>query len=224
MFITLEGIEGAGKTTQIPRLVEFLKEKGHDCRVTREPGGTPDGEKIRQMLLDPANQDLAPETELFLYAADRAQHVAAVILPALAAGKSVICDRFGDATEAYQGGARGIDRQLVARLNQVATRNLKPDLTILLDLPPEVGLARAWQRIKDSGRQADDCRFENEALDFHRRVRQAYLDIVNQEPARFLVVDAAGSAEIVWEKIRAGLEYFLNKQDTLFEKGPPTAG
>ncbi|MFW6236831.1 MAG: dTMP kinase [Desulfosudaceae bacterium] len=121
MFITLEGTEGAGKTTQIPRLLSFLEERGHACLVTREPGGTVAGQAIRRILLDPDNHGLVPVAELFLYAADRAQHVERVIRPALAAGKTVVCDRYCDATEAYQGAARGVDSRLVAELNRVAT-------------------------------------------------------------------------------------------------------
>ncbi|OQX63209.1 MAG: dTMP kinase [Desulfococcus sp. 4484_241] len=193
MFITLEGIEGAGKTTQLGYLVEFLERKGHKCVVTREPGGTRIGGAIRKLLLDPANSDLVPEAELLLYAADRAQHVRQVITPALSAGKTVVCDRFYDATEAYQGIARGLDMDLIRMLNRVASGGLVPDITILLDISPEAGLKRAWERISRNGQDADDCRFENEAITFHTRVRQGYLDIAEREPGRFIVVNADGT-------------------------------
>ncbi len=212
MFITLEGTEGAGKTTQLPQLVAFLKDRGHDCVVTREPGGTPTGEKIRGLLLDPANSELTPEAELFLYAADRAQHVATVIRPALEAGRTVICDRFCDATEAYQGAARGLDRELIDRLNREATGALTPDLTILFDLPPETGLKRAWERINRHGNDAADHRFEKEHIDFHHRVRQGYLDIARREPGRFVIINAAGNEQEVRMELLTNLEMILNKQ------------
>ncbi len=212
MFITLEGTEGAGKTTQLPHLVRFLENRGYDCLVTREPGGTPTGEKIRSVLLDPANKDITPEAEMFLYAADRAQHVQTVILPALAEAKAVICDRFCDATEAYQGFARGLDRELIALLNRVATGDVKPDITILFDLPPETGLARAWERIKRNEEGSADHRFESEKLDFHNRVRKGYRKIAQREPERFLIIDAAGSEDEVRHEL---LEGFAKKVEML---------
>ncbi|MEW6078563.1 MAG: dTMP kinase [Thermodesulfobacteriota bacterium] len=205
MFITLEGTEGAGKTTQLPHLVRFLEDRGHDCVVTREPGGTPTGLKIRGILLDPANHGMTPEAELFLYAADRAQHVGTVIRPALDAGKTVICDRFIDATEAYQGAARGLDRELISLLNRVATGGLKPDLTILFDLPPETGLERAWERINRNGNGAADHRFETEDINFHNRVRDGYLAIAAREPERFVIINADGSEEDVRKALLAGV-------------------
>ncbi|ABW66971.1 dTMP kinase [Desulfosudis oleivorans] len=206
MFITLEGIEGAGKTTQLPRLVDFLEQHGHTCVVTREPGGTGMGQKIRSLLLDPDNSDMSPETELFLYAADRAQHVRRLIEPALAEGKTVVCDRFADATEVYQGWARGLDMELVQVLNRVATGGRKPDITLLFDLPPEAGLKRAWQRIARNGKEAADCRFENEKMAFHERVRHGYLDLARREPERFVVIDALGPAAEVAGRMIAALE------------------
>lgn len=205
MFITLEGTEGAGKTTQLPHLVRFLEDRGFECVVTREPGGTPTGRKIRSVLLDPANSDMTPEAELFLYAADRAQHVQTVILPALAKKKTVICDRFVDATEAYQGFARGLDRELIALLNRVAAGNLKPDITILFDLPPETGLNRAWERINRNGADSADHRFEAENLDFHNRVRQGYLEISRRDPERFLILNAEGTEQEVRQALLEGL-------------------
>ena len=210
MFITLEGTEGAGKTTQLPHLVRFLESLGCDCLITREPGGTPTGQKIRALLLDPANKDFTPETELFLYAADRAQHVRTIIVPALSEGKTVICDRFCDATEAYQGVARGLDRALIDMLNRIATDGLKPDITILFDLPPETGLTRAWKRIRSNGADGADHRFEAENLSFHNRVRQGYLEISQREPERFLIVNAAGSEEAVKAELLASIANRIN--------------
>lgn len=214
MFITLEGIEGAGKTTQVPHVVAFLEARGHECTVTREPGGTGLGRKIRALLLDPANHDMVPAAELFLYAADRAQHVGACIMPALMAGKTVVCDRFFDATEAYQGHARGLDMNLVNRLNPAnGPDRLRPDITFLFDLSPQTGLRRAWQRIKQNGEAAADCRFEKEALDFHERVRQGYLTIAAREPGRFVIVDGEQTAGAVRAQIEAGLERYLNNAE-----------
>ncbi|MDY6906377.1 MAG: dTMP kinase [Thermodesulfobacteriota bacterium] len=214
MFITLEGIEGAGKSTQVPHIVAFLEARGHRCEVTREPGGTSLGRRIRTLLLDPANHDMVPTAELFLYAADRAQHVGACIIPALNAGKTVVCDRFFDATEAYQGHARGLDMDLIQQLNPASgPAKIRPDLTFLFDLSPETGLARAWERIKQNGKERADCRFENEAIVFHERVRQGYLTIARREPDRFVLVDAAKPAEAVRTQIEAGLDGFLTKRN-----------
>jgi dTMP kinase len=143
MFITLEGIEGSGKTTQIGRLVEFLEDRGIECVTTRQPGGTLIGENIRSILLDPANSALAPMTELLLYMADRSQHIYELIRPCLQAGKTLICDRYFDATVVYQGFARGLNIELIQKLHQILFDDLKPDVTLLLDLAPRVGLQRA---------------------------------------------------------------------------------
>jgi dTMP kinase len=201
MFITFEGIEGSGKTTHIRNIVGFLQGKGHDCVVTREPGGTCTGEKIRAILLDPLSKDMDPLTELLLYTADRAQHVRECILPLLAAGKTVLCDRYFDATMAYQGFARGIAIGLIEKIHCLLFEDLKPDLTILLDLPPEIGLARAWKQINKGARTGEETRFEEETLSFHKKVRSGYLEIARLEPERFRIIDASGKEQDVQEEI-----------------------
>lgn len=200
IFITLEGIEGSGKTTQAARLRDYLVGRGLDVIVTREPGGSPIAEKIRKILLDPSNKEMVPLAELFLYEASRTQHVAEIIAPALAAGKCVICDRFFDASTAYQGGARGIDTRAVERLNLLATGGRKPDLTIVLDLPADSGLKRL-------GRSLD--RLESESMEFHRRVREGYLLIAAGEPERVKVVDASGTIDDISLRIEQLVETWL---------------
>jgi len=208
MFITIEGIEGSGKTTQIKKIQAYLEQKGCPCVVTREPGGTEIGRRIREILLDPANVILSPATELLLYAADRAQHLKEVIRPALEAGKTVVCDRFIDSTIVYQGVARKLDESAVDAVNRVATGGLLPDITFLLDLPPEAGLSRAWHDIDTRGRDVSESRFEEETLNFHRRVREGYLALAKKEPGRFVVIDAAHGPEQVFSLIIRQLEEF----------------
>ena len=199
-FITFEGIEGSGKSTQAGLLQTFLKEQGLEVLVTREPGGSPIGEQIRHILLDPGNHGMVPLAELLLYEASRCQHVEAVIRPALQAGKMVICDRFFDASTAYQGYARGLDIKMVGDLNLVATGGRKPDLTIVLDLPVDVGLRRL-------GRELD--RIEREAVAFHERVRQGYLRIAADEPERVKVVDAARRVDDTFHDVRELVEKLI---------------
>ncbi len=206
MFITLEGIEGSGKTSQVNNMAAFLEDRGRVCLLTREPGGTEIGRRIRQVLLDPESRDLDPVAELLLYNADRVQHVKKVILPAIADGKVVVCDRYVDATRAYQGVARNLDIELVETLHRLLVADLKPDLTFLLDLPPEEGLARAWAQINSGDRSNRETRFEKEALAFHTRVRKGYLGLAEREPGRFVIVDALASIEDVWQQIEAVLE------------------
>lgn len=191
MFITFEGIEGSGKTTQIQNIAEFIRSRGKDCLVTREPGGTKIGEKVRAILLDPQSKDMDPMTELLLYKADRVQHVKKMVIPSLSSGKIVLCDRYVDATVVYQGFARGIDVSLIHRLHKLILKDLKPDMTILLDLAPEVGLPRAWKQIENGKRVGFETRFEKEALPFHQKVREGYLELARLEPARFRIVDAS---------------------------------
>jgi len=191
MFITLEGIEGSGKTTQIKNVAEFLQSKGQDCIITREPGGTKTGEKIRAILLDPESRDMDSLTELLLYMADRSQHIKEFIYPSLASGKTVLCDRYYDATVVYQGFARGLDIGLINNLHELVFEDLKPDITILLDLPPETGLTRAWEQIENGSRTALETRFEKETLSFHQKVRAGYLELAKKEPLRFRIVDAS---------------------------------
>ncbi len=190
-FITFEGIEGCGKSTQAKILSrELHANTNFQVVATREPGGCPIADKIRAILLDADNRALVPLAELLLYAAARAQHVAEVIKPALAAGKIVICDRFTDATAAYQGYGRSLDLDLIENLSRLATEGLTPDLTILLDCQEEVGLERAMARI-NATTGAREERFEQESLLFHRAVRQGYLKLAAAHPARFVVIDGA---------------------------------
>ena len=201
MFITLEGIEGSGKTTQIEYLVAFLKKKGNRCVTTREPGGTVIGNKIRAILLDPACKDMDAKTELLLYLADRAQHIHSLIKPSLAAGKTVLCDRYFDATVVYQGYARGLDIELIKHLHSILLEDLIPNITILLDLPPQVGLQRAWKQLNNGQRSNKEGRFEEEKLEFHQRVREGYLELANAEPDRFHIIDAAQDEQLVRDNI-----------------------
>jgi dTMP kinase len=201
MFITLEGIEGSGKTTQIGRLVEFLEDRGSECVTTRQPGGTLIGENIRSILLDPANSALEPMTELLLYMADRSQHIYELIRPCLKAGKTVVCDRYFDATVVYQGFARGLNLELIRQLHQILFDDLKPDVTLLLDLAPQVGLRRAWQQLNTGQRSEHESRFEAETVAFHEKVRAGYLELARLEPGRFRIVDAAQSQDQVFSAI-----------------------
>jgi dTMP kinase len=199
-FLTFEGIEGSGKSTQAALLKDFLEERGLDVLVTREPGGSPIGEQIRSILLDPDNRGMVPLAELLLYEASRCQHVEAVIRPALEDGKTVICDRFFDASTAYQGYARGLGIEMVEELNLVATGGRKPDLTVVLDLPVDIGLKRL-------GRSLD--RIESEAVEFHERVRQGYLRIADGEPDRVKVVNATGSVDDTFSYVKHLVEKLI---------------
>jgi dTMP kinase len=203
-FITFEGIDGTGKTTQLKALESHLQARRRPCVNTREPGGTPLGNLIRQVLLEVGKQPIASPTELFLYLADRAQHVRDVIVPALNAGHIVLCDRYTDSTLAYQGYGRGIDLRLLRQLNEFADGGVRPDLTFLLDCPVVLGLSRTVQRQHDRvvGETHED-RFERENLDFHERVRAGFLDIARAEAARVRIIDAARPAEEVAQEIRA---------------------
>lgn len=189
-FITFEGIEGCGKSTQLQLLAKKLSARSMGVTVTREPGGCAIADQIRNILLDAGNSALTPLAELFLYAAARAQHVTEVIRPALAASRTVLCDRFTDATLAYQGYGRQLDVATIARLNQQATGGTVPDLTVLLDCPVELGLQRAFARI-NSSQGAREERFELESIQFHQRVRRGYLALAAAEPDRFLVIDGS---------------------------------
>ncbi|MDF2489175.1 MAG: tmk [Pseudomonas sp.] len=190
LFITLEGPEGAGKSTNRDYLAARLREQGLDVVLTREPGGTPLAERIRELLLAPSDETMHSDTELLLMFAARAQHLARVIRPALARGAVVLCDRFTDATYAYQGGGRGVSIDRIATLETFVQGGLRPDLTLVFDLPVEIGLARAAAR----GRLD---RFEQEGLAFFEAVRQAYLQRAGREPQRYRLLDAAQSLEAV---------------------------
>ena len=209
MFITLEGIEGCGKTTQIGHLSAFINDKGHSSVVTREPGGTAIGEKIRTILLDPQNKDLDHTAELLLYMADRAQHINSLIKPKLNAGKIVLCDRYFDATAVYQGFARGLDTGLIFELHRLVFKDLKPNITFLLDLSPRIGLARAWDQLNKGTRTSSECRFEEETLSFHEKVRAGYLELARLEPERFRVIDASKEEKQVQKDIQKVLEEFF---------------
>lgn len=210
MFITFEGIEGCGKTTQVKRFAKRLKGLGISLITTLEPGGTRIGKDIRKILLDSRNRNLSPLTELFLYAADRAQHVEELIKPALDEGKWVICDRFFDATVAYQGIARGQDMELIGILNEEATQGIQPDITFLLDCPVHMGLNRALERNEAQSQKGQD-RFEREALDFHRAVREGYLELARKNQDRFVIIDTTLPKDEVEEKIFQHIEPFLDK-------------
>ncbi|MFL7790893.1 MAG: dTMP kinase [Anaerolineae bacterium] len=196
MFITLEGPEGSGKTTQIPLLVDWLCEQGYEAELTREPGGTDIGNLIRDVLHDPRHTAMDATAEILLYSADRAQHVAQCIRPALAAGKIVVSDRYYDSTLAYQGYGRGLDLEMLRAITAFATGGLMPDLTLYLDIAPEEGLKR---RQSNGG---EWNRLDAETLEFHQRVRAGYMELIAQEPERWVVIDAARKVEEVQEAIR----------------------
>ncbi|MDE2348798.1 MAG: dTMP kinase [Gammaproteobacteria bacterium] len=199
-FLTLEGIEGVGKSTQIARLAAALAQHGIDAEVTREPGGTPLAEKIRGILLDHGAESLPPVAELLLMFAARALHLDNLIEPALSAGRWVLCDRFTDATYAYQGGGRRLDATVIGTLEQLVQGGRRPDLTILLDMPVAPALRRAQAR----GGGAD--RFESERAEFFERVRRVYLDRAAAEPRRFAVIDAGGTPDAVTHAVWAAIE------------------
>lgn len=199
-FITFEGVEGCGKTTQIRKLAEHLTTAGYRVKLTREPGGCPIADKIRSILLDAENHGMQPLTELLLYAAARAQHVAEVIVPALESGAVVLCDRFTDATVAYQHNGRDIERGTIDALNVLACQSQRPDLTVLIDCDAALGLSRAKSRIASSSGPREE-RFELEQLSFHQRVRDGYLQLAAAEPERFLTVSAAGTIDEIFGRI-----------------------
>lgn len=201
-FITLEGGEGAGKSTQMAYVEAALKSAGKAVHVTREPGGTELGEAIRHLLLDHRQTSMSDDTELLLMFAARAQHIAELIKPALQRGEWVLCDRFTDATYAYQGGGRGIATERISMLEDWVQGSLRPDLTILLDLPVDIGLSRAGER-------GELDRFEREKVEFFERVRKSYLDQAGQYPDRYRVIDASKTISQVQEQIDVALETIL---------------
>jgi len=209
LFITLEGVEGSGKTTQAAILGDALRHQGRRVTVTHEPGGTRAGEAIRSIFLDPAvSLDVA--AELLLVLADRAQHVREKLRPSLAAGEIVISDRYSDSTIAYQGYGRGFDLKLLGDLNHLASDTMRPDLTLVLDVPVEIGLERTRARVKGATRGPD--RFEGEAQEFHARVRQGFLEIARAEPDRVLVVDASRPLEQVRTDILNAVFAFMKRR------------
>lgn len=212
LFITFEGGEGTGKTTQIALLAQHLRSRGYEVVVTREPGGTTLGEEIRRHLVCTLADPPIPEAELLLYEADRAQHVGKIIRPAIEKGAVVLCDRYADATVAYQGHGRGLDLELIRTLNRAATGGLKPDRTILLDLDPGSGVSRAITRHSDDGPEPE-TRFENEEMEFHLKVRKGYALIAAGEPERVRRVEASGTVEEISLLVREALK-------DLFEGAP----
>ncbi|PWK07955.1 dTMP kinase [Tumebacillus permanentifrigoris] len=204
LFITLEGPDGSGKSTQIRRLAERLGSLGIQVHTTREPGGTPISDQIRAMLLDPENSSMVAKTEMLLYAASRAQHVAEVIRPNLAAGRVILCDRYIDASLAYQATGLGIPLEQVRQINEHATDGLWPTRTYLIDVPSELGLQRA---ASGRGKQLD--RIEQRDLDYHRRVREQFLQIASQESERIVVIDGTQSIDAVTEAIWQDIRQFL---------------
>ena len=195
LFITFEGTDGSGKTTQIKLLEEYMQGKGYEVVLSREPGGTRISEIIRDLVLDPRNKEIVPLTEMILYAASRAQHVAEVIEPAVEKGKIVICDRYVDSSYAYQGGGRGMDLKIIADVNRIAINGTVPDITFFLDIDPEISVRR---RINSTG--AD--RIEQEKLDFHRRVYDGYKKLSILYPERIKTIDAAKSIEEISSQVR----------------------
>ncbi len=199
-FITFEGIDGCGKTTQFRMLAQWMRERGQDVVETVEPGGTSIGRQIRKILLDPASSDIQPRAELLLYFASRAQNVDQVIRPALEAGRTVLCDRFTDSTLVYQGCGRGLDVEVVRDLDRIACRGLKPDVTFLIDIDLETSLARAKRRNERIG--TEESRIDEEDAAFHERVRQGYLALAKAEPDRVIVIDGKASISEVGRRIR----------------------
>lgn len=204
-FITLEGGEGAGKSTSLAFIRDYFAARGLPLVVTREPGGTPLAEQVRELLLQKRDEAVAPDAELLLMFAARAQHIAGLIAPALARGEWVLCDRFTDATYAYQGGGRGLSRARIAELEAMVQGDLRPGVTLLLDLPVAQGLARAEAR-------AEKDRFESEREEFFERVRAAYRERAVAEPARFRVIDASRPLPEVQAALRAALDAWLEAQ------------
>ena len=202
LFITLEGIEGAGKSTAVDFIEDFLTKEGHDVIKTREPGGTVIGEQIREILLKNENYALTYDTELLLVFSARAQHIQEVILPALSSGKIILCDRFTDASYAYQGGGRGIDASRINLLEKWVQGDLRPNLTLLFDLDVSIGIQRTKKR-------SDADRFEREEINFFEKIRNTYLERAKNEPQRFRIINSASSLESVKEQIITILKDFL---------------
>jgi dTMP kinase len=204
-WITFEGIEGSGKSTQVRRLTERLRQSGRALTVTHEPGGTDLGARIRSLLLRPTPTPMAALTELLLYTADRAQHLSEVIVPALAAGENVLCDRYLDATLAYQGYGRQLGCEQVLELHRYSPLDRRPDRTLLFDLDVATGLERARERNRAAGLDVTEGRFEDEAVEFHERVRRGYLELATAEAPRFRVIKANKSTDVVEQAVLASL-------------------
>lgn len=210
-FITFEGIEGCGKTTQIRVAGDFLRHQNVPFIITEEPGGTPLGRKIRKILLNRGTFELSDKAELLLFSAARAQHVKDVIVPALKGGKVVLCDRFSDATIAYQGFGRGFPVDFIQILNKFSTNGIKPGLTIILDVPVKIGLKRAMERISQLEGKVLEDRFEREHLSFHEKIRRGYLSLAKREPERFRILDASKDIDTIQKKVRFHLMKFIKE-------------
>lgn len=219
-LITFEGIDGSGKSTQLRLLANFLRSQGGEVLVTREPGGTPVGLRLRAALLD-AQEQVDPLTELLVFAADRAQHVRRVLRPALEAGQIVLSDRYADATKAYQGAGRGFSAKLISEIVQLATEGLIPDLTLLFDLSVTESSARTRRR-SDGKRKGD--RLDSEDAEFHTRVREAYLDLAGKEPERFRIFTTKGSAEETHERVKEIVVPFLEARGQIVSREQAAAG
>ncbi len=218
-FITLEGIEGCGKTTQARMLSEYLRRKGHAILLTREPGGTVIGNAVRKILLDPKNRAMDPSTELFLYCAARVQHLREIVIPHLKNGTIVICDRYSDATRAYQGHGRGLSLSLIEKLHSKEPLSLSPDITFLLDCKPETGLRRARKRNRRSKSSVSEGRFEEESMRFHRKVRKGYLIIARKEKRRIKIINASKTIMRIHKEITCLIDAFLKKKQKERKRG-----
>ncbi|RST86971.1 dTMP kinase [Aquibium carbonis] len=210
LFITFEGGEGAGKSTQIRRLADLLRGKGHDVVVTREPGGSPGAEAVRHVLLSGAAEPLGPRMEALLFAAARSDHVEQVIRPAVERGAIVLCDRFLDSSRVYQGATGDLDPAFVSVLERIVVNGMMPDLTLILDLDPVEGLRRAGER---RGVEAAADRFEKETVAIHARRREAFLDIAMREPDRCVLINAGGTEDEVADRIKASVERLLSDHE-----------
>jgi dTMP kinase len=210
MFITFEGIEGSGKSSALTSLATYLEKKGFELCLTREPGGSSLGRTLRHVLLDARNTSLSSRAELFLFLADRAQHVKDSILPALEEGEIVLCDRYMDSTFVYQGAGRGMDIDRLRLLNDQAIGGMLPDLTLLFDLPVQVGLSRAARRNQEEGTVISEGRFEAESILFHTRVREGYLQLAAEEPERIVIIDATQSPDDVLLQCISAIEKKLH--------------
>ncbi|MDD2967094.1 MAG: dTMP kinase [Desulfovibrionaceae bacterium] len=210
MFITFEGIEGSGKSSALAQLATYLEKKSFDVRLTREPGGSALGRTLRHVLLDARNTSLSSRAELFLFLADRAQHIKDIILPALEEGEIVLCDRYMDSTFVYQGAGRGMDIDRLRLLNEHAIGGMIPDLTLLFDVPVQVGLARAARRNEEEGTVISEGRFEAESIRFHTRVREGYLQLAAEEPERIVIIDATQNPDDVLLQCISAIEKKLH--------------
>lgn len=205
MFVTFEGVEGAGKGTMLARCNQWLSKNGLKCVLTREPGGTPLGNMLRSLLLD-VTSPVTPSAEMFLYLADRAQHVEKLILPALREQRVVLCDRYADSNIVYQGIARGLGAERLFRLNDEAVNGVWPDLTLVFDLDVRIGLRRAKERNRALGVMEKEGRFENEALVFHEKVRQGFLEWASRNSQRMVIIDASKDQDAVFAQVQSALE------------------